>query len=153
MSATPATGARADASASRMGLLVFGLLVIASFAAFFLAQRLKHIPTAVQDLKFDSVFYPRGGGAPRNEPISFEIERPDRVTVKIIDAKGATVATLASGLQLNAYEPITRHWDGRRGSLGHAGALAPAGPYRVVVLLAERKFEVRSPSSLQLIGP
>jgi hypothetical protein len=154
VSAAPATDTPAGAHAGRMGLMVFGLLVVASFAAFFLAQRLKHIPTAVQDLKFDSVFYPRGGGAPRSEPISFEIERADRVTVKIIDANGETVATLLSGFKLGPYEPITRHWDGRRGSPGHPGALAPRGEYRVVVLLAERKFEVRSPSTVQLqTGP
>ena len=150
MSAAPATDAPAGANAGRMGLMVFGLLVVASFAAFFLAQRLKHIPTAVQDLKFDSVFYPRGGGAPRSEPISFQIERADRVTVRIIDAKGETVATLLSAFKLGSYEPVTRHWDGRRGSPGHPGALAPPGEYRVVVLLAARKVEVRSPSSVQL---
>lgn len=148
-SVTDAPGAAAPAG--RLGVLVFAMLVFASFAAFFLAQRLKHIPTAVQELKFDAAFYPQGGGAPVSEPISFEIERRDLVTVRIINAKGATVATLASSVQLGAYSLYTLHWSGRRGSPGHFAALAPRGEYRVLILLAHRKVELRSPSSVELV--
>ncbi len=151
MSAASVSDAPRDAPAGRLGALVFAALVIASLAAFFLAQRLKHIPTAVQELKFDAAFYPQGGGAPASEPIFFEIERDDLVTVRIVNAKGATVATLAREHKLDAYSPYTLHWSGRRGSPGHFGALAPRGEYRVLILLAHRKVQLRSPSSVELV--
>jgi hypothetical protein len=137
--------------AGRLGVIVFALLVLASFAAFFLAQRLKHIPTAVQQLKLDAAFYPEGGGSPPSEPISFEIERQDDVTVRILSAKGATVATLASDQPLVAYKAWKSSWDGRYGRPGHWGALAPRGEYQVQVLLSKRKAEVRSSTWLQLV--
>lgn len=151
MSAASVTEAPGGAPAGRLGVLVFAVLVIASFAAFFLAQRLKHIPTAVQELRFDPAFYPQGGGAPASEPISFEIEREDLVTVAIIDAKGATVATLARDRRLGAYSLCKLQWSGRRGSPGRLGALAPRGEYRVLILLAHRKVQLRSPSSVELV--
>lgn len=155
MSATSATEAPAERDVRRLGTLVFGALVLAAFAAFFVAQRLKHIPTAVQALKFDAVFFPGGGGAPSREPISFEIERPDRVTVKILDARGGDVATLARQHPLGAYQIYSLSWDGRRGAPdlagSPAGSPAPAGEYRVLIVLAKRKVEIRSPSGVQLI--
>jgi hypothetical protein len=136
-------------------VLVFVLLVLSSFAAFFVAQRLKHIPTAVQQLKFDPAFYPAGGGVPRVEPISFEIERGDRVTVEILYPNGRVAATLAARRPLAAYEPLSLRWNGRlgaaRGGGPPDGPPAPQGEYRVRLLLAKRKLEVRAPSSIELI--
>jgi hypothetical protein len=155
VSATPATEAPAERNVRSLGTLVFGALVLASVAAFFVAQRLKHIPTAVQALRFDAAFFPDGGGAPPREPISFEIERSDRVTVEILDAKGDDVATLARGRPLGAYQTYSLSWDGRRGAPGPAGqpagSPAPSGEYRVLIVLAKRKVEIRSPSRVQLI--
>lgn len=155
MSAAPATHARADRPAGRLGVLVFAVLVIASFGAFFVAQRLKHIPTAVQQLKLDSAFYPEGGGVPASEPISFQIEREDLVTVRILDAKGALVATLVSRHPLRAYTTYETSWNGLRGAAGPqgrpAGSPASRGEYRVQVLLAHRKVEVRSPTMVRLV--
>lgn len=155
MSAAPATHARADRPPGRLGVLVFAVLVIASFAAFFVAQRLKHIPTAVQQLKLDSAFYPEGGGVPASEPISFQIERADLVTVRILDAKGAVVATLVSRRPLRAYTTYRVTWNGLRGAPGPqgqpAGSPAAQGEYRVQVLLAHRKVEVRSPTMVRLV--
>jgi hypothetical protein len=151
----PPAQATTLAPAGALGVLVFALLVLYSFAAFFIAQRLKHIPTAVQDLRFDPAFYPEGGGVPRTEPISFEIERPDEVTVKILYPNGGTAATLASRRRLIAYTPLHLQWNGRRGMASAAGLPqgppAPRGEYRVRVLLAKRRLEVRSPSSIELI--
>lgn len=145
----------AEAPARRLGAFLFAALVIASFAAFFLAQRLKHIPTAVQQLKFDAAFYPQGGGAPAREPISFEIERADRVTVQILDAKGAPVATLLRESPRRAYTPIETYWNGRRGGSTAGGqglgALAPRGEYRVRIALSRRKLRVRSPLGIELV--
>lgn len=155
MSVAAATQTSAGRQAGRLGVLVFVVLVLASFAAFFVAQRLKHIPTAVQQLRIDAAFYPEGGGAPRSEPISFQIERPDHVTVRILDAKGAVVATLISEHELLAYTTYSVSWNGLRGAPGPqgqpAGSPAPRGEYRVQVILAHRKVEVRSPTMVELV--
>lgn len=145
-----------QALAGRLGVLVFAALALASFAAFFLAQRLKHIPTAVQELRFDPAFYPEGGGVPMREPISFEIERADRVSVEILDTGGARIAMLARERALLAYTPLKLFWNGRKGTWsrargGPSGAPAPDGEYRVRVKLAQRGLEVRSPNSVELV--
>jgi hypothetical protein len=140
----------------RLGAAVFALLVVASFAGFFVAQRLKHVPTAVQQLYTDQFFYPAGGGEPRTEAISFEIERQDLVTVEIINLAGADVATLKRRYPLAAYKTLDVAWNGRRGAHGD-GRRRPLGPpahegeYRVRVILEHRKFETRSPTSFKLI--
>lgn len=149
------TEASVERPALRLGVAVFWALSLASFAAFFLAQRLKHTPTAVQQLKFDAAFYPQGGGNPAREAISFEIERRDLVTVRILNAAGAPIATLARERPLRAYTPSHLYWNGRRGAPTGGGApfgpLAAAGEYRVAVSLARRKVEVRSPSGIELV--
>lgn len=156
MSGAFVTKASVERPAGRLGAVVFGALALASFAAFFLAQRLKHTPTAVQQLKFDAAFYPQGGGTPAREPISFEIERRDLVTVRILDASGAPIATLARRRPLGAYKPFHLYWNGRRsastGGAAPAGPLAAVGEYRVAVSLARRKVEVRSPSGIELMS-
>lgn len=135
---------------------VFAALVIASFAGFFLAQRLKHIPTAVQSFYIDPGFRPEGGPPPHREAISFEIERADRVTVEIIDQSGADVATLTREHRLAAYQTMKLAWSGRRGAHGDGrrrpvGPPARAGEYRVRIILARRKFETLSPTAFALI--
>lgn len=156
MSGAAVTEASAGRPAGRLGVAVFWALALASFAAFFLAQRLKHTPTAVQQLKFDAAFYPHGGGTPAREAISFEIEREDLVTVRILNAGGAPVATLARERPLRAYTLSHMYWNGRRGSStgvsGPSGAFAAMGEYRVAVSLARRKVEVRSPSGIELVS-
>lgn len=157
MSVAPATDVHAGRPPARLGVVIFAALVVASFAAFFVAQRLKHIPTAVQQLKLDSAFYPEGGGVPASEPISFQIEREDLVTVRILDAKGTVVATLVSKHPLRAYTTYKVSWNGLRGAPGPqgrpAGSPASPGEYRVAVLLVHRKVEVRSPTMVRLVRP
>lgn len=146
--------AAADPTVRRLGSAIFALLVVASFAAFFVAQRLKHVPTAVQQLYTDQFFYPSGGGAPRSEGISFQIERPDLVTVEIINLAGADVATLKQGYRLSAYRTLSVSWNGRLGAGRKGrpvGAPAHEGEYRVRVVLKHRKFETQSPTSFKLI--
>lgn len=135
---------------------MFALLVLASFGAFFLAQRLKHIPTAVQSFYIDPQFHPEGGPAPHREAISFQIERDDRVTVQVVSASGTDVATLARARSFPAHTTINLHWNGRYGkhrdgARRPAGPPAPAGEYRVRVFLLHRHFEVFSPTSFALV--
>jgi len=149
---------------------VFALLVAACFGAFFLTQRLKHTPTAVQRFERTPTFSPRSAtGERREEHISFKLARADSVTVSIVDSNLNVVATLVRSYPLPRYKQFSLRWNGRRGAArsyrtvisenGHrsllpqtAGPLAPPGEYRVRVELERQGREVLSPWSFTLRG-
>jgi hypothetical protein len=151
----------------RPAQVVFALLILACFAAFFLTQRLKHTPTAVQEFKLTPFFSPRPAGRVKQERISFKLAKADAVTVTVIDSKGDQVATLLRGYPVARYKPFSLHWNGRQGTArgytllegpderrilvpSNRGRLAPAGEYRVRVTLREQGRSVLSPRSFTL---
>jgi hypothetical protein len=158
-------------SGERAGRIVFTLLVVACFVAFFATQRLKHTPTAVQSFKLTPFFSPTPAGHIKAERISFKLARADTVTVTVIDSKGDTVATLVRDRSVRRYKQLSLRWSGREGnargytvtSSAHgrgsilvpviAGRPAPAGEYRVRVRLREQNREVLSPRSFTLVRP
>jgi hypothetical protein len=163
-------GGTPPARAEPLGTIVFGLLVAACFAAFFLTQRLKHTPTAVQRFQLTTSFSPVPSGKLKQERISFKLARADEVTVSIIDTKGDVVATLVRDFPVPRYKQFSLRWNGHRGTArrhrlvrspgGHVsllaenrGRLAPAGEYRVQVSLHKQARTVRSPRSFALVLP
>jgi len=162
----------ADADRSigdRPAQVVFALLVLACFVAFFITQRLKHTPTAVQSFKLTPFFSPTPAGHIKAERISFKLAKADEVTVTIIKPGGAVIATLVQDLPVARYKPLSLRWNGRLGTAhryavlqgadGHAillpatdGAPAAAGEYRVRVSLRQQGRTVESPRSFTLIA-
>jgi hypothetical protein len=157
-------------SFDRSASTVFALLVIACFVAFFLTQRLKHTPTAVQLFKLTPFFSPTPAGHIKAERISFRLAHDDYATVTIEDSAGTVVATLVRGLPVARYKALSLRWTGRRGTahgyalLGGAtgrtilqprlsGPVAPAGVYRVRVSLRRQHRSVQSPRSFTLVRP
>jgi len=149
---------------------VFALLVVACFAAFFLTQRLKHTPTAVQVFKLTTRFSPTPVGKIKQERISFRLAKADEVTVSIVDSAGAEVARLLHDHPVEAYKQLSLRWTGRLGTAhGYAlvpgpngrgavlrwtaGGPAPAGEYRVRVTLRKQARSVLSPRSFTLVRP
>jgi hypothetical protein len=150
---------------------VFGLLVLACLAAFFVTQRLKHTPTAVQRFKMTPSFSPTPGGPLKEESISFRIAHSDAVTVTIINAKGDDVATLVRDYPVVRYKRFSLRWNGRLGAArgyslialtpsttkrfaivpANEGKVAPAGEYRVRVALRKQDRSVLSPASFTLV--
>jgi hypothetical protein len=147
--------------------IVFALLVVACFGAFFVTQRLKHSPTAVQRFELTPRFVPTMGGALSQERISFKLARADEVTVTIVDSSGNTVATLVRDHAVPRYKQISLRWNGREGvasgyALSHSpdgtpilaafnrGRLAPAGEYRVHVALRAQDRQLLSPRTFEL---
>jgi len=128
---------------------VFALLVIASFAAFGLTQRLKHTPTALQGIYLSASFTPGARGWLGREHISFRIKSDDRVRVTVIDSQGDTVRTLTHARPLKRYRRVYLTWDGHIAG----GRTAPAGAYRIRVTLLREGHEVLSPGSFQLNAP
>lgn len=174
MSEAAAESAGAEAHGDTTGedtlaRVVFGLLVIACFAAFFVTQRLKHTPTAVQRFERTPSFSP-SGPAPHNlEEISFKLATADEVTVAIVDSSANTIATLVRDRPVARYKQFSLRWNGRRGTARrysqirtpsgravlvaeNAGALAPPGEYRVRVGLRRQDRTVLSPWSFTLVG-
>jgi hypothetical protein len=164
-------GEEDEQGAERVGRIVFALLVLACFVAFFVTQRLKHTPTAVQSFKLTPFFSPTPLGHIKAERISFKLARADEVTVTVIDSSGDTVATLVRGRSVPRYKQLSLRWSGHEGT-AHAytvalsadglskivtpvtlGKLAPAGEYRVRVRLREQNREVLSPRSFTLVRP
>lgn len=148
---------------------VFGVLVLACFAAFFITQRLKHTPTFVQRFERTPSFTPSGPPPGNLEQISFKLAGADEVTVDIIDAKGNVVATLVRDRPVARYKQFSLRWNGRRGTAHHYhqltsasgrailvpvnnGSLAPPGEYRVRVSLRSHGGSVLSPFSFTLVG-
>ena len=149
--------------------IVFALLVVACFVAFFLTQRLKHTPTVVQAFKLTPRFAPATSGEGKLEKISFRLAHSDRVTVAIVDSSGSDVATLLRDLPVVRYKQLSLRWTGREGSArGYAlvpgpngrhaleprirGRLAPAGEYRVRVSLRKQHRTVLSPRTFALVA-
>ena len=153
-----------------LGRIVFAVLVVACFGAFFLTQRLKHTPTVVQTPRLAPYFSPYPGGHVPLEAISFKLSSADRVTVTIIDSQGDSVATLLREFPVQRYKTLSLRWNGRRGvahgytvKLSESGAtkhliphlhgpLAKPGEYRVRVSFLHH-HAVNLPRSFRLVGP
>jgi hypothetical protein len=155
--AASGAGAQGAAEPARGGdplaRTVFAVLVLACFLAFFLTQRLKHTPTAVQEFKLDPYFSP--SGKHKVERISFKVAHAERITVQVLDtASGDVIATLVRNYAAPRYKIISLRWNGHRGvahtiRTGHTasgrvvlspvntGALAPGAEYRVKVVREE----------------
>jgi flagellar hook assembly protein FlgD len=126
----------------RAPIIIFGVLVAATFAAFFVAQRLKNAPSVVQSLKISTgstvkgdppIFSPNGDGRRERAHITFRLKKADDVTVHIINTDGDVVRTLMDR-HLGAYQQIipSLSWDGRDDD----GQLVPDGRYRISITLA-----------------
>ncbi|HWH12023.1 MAG TPA: FlgD immunoglobulin-like domain containing protein [Solirubrobacteraceae bacterium] len=109
--------------------MVFGLLVLATFAAFFVTQRLKHSPPLVQAVT--AVPYISGAVHHTSAAITFKIKQADRVSVAVLAPDGRVVDTLVSDRRMPAYQQQGFRWYGDTAS----GAPAPDGLYTVRVQL------------------
>jgi hypothetical protein len=161
---------RRENGGDRLAQLVFGLLVLACFAALIVTQRLKHTPTVVQAFKMTNVIAPASSGESREEHISFKLAKADVVTVTIVSSSGDEVATLVHDLPVGRYKTLSLRWNGRGGTAhgyrvlrradgyttllpANRGRLAAPGEYSVRVSLSEQDRLVTSPRSFKLVGP
>jgi hypothetical protein len=157
-------------SPGRLAAGVFVLLVLACFVAFFITQRVKHTPTAVQRFELTRSLTPGSSGPGDEEHISFKLAKADEVTVAIVNSAGATVATLLRDHPVLRYKQLSLRWNGRTGTAtryatlrladGHTillpandGKIARAGEYRIRVSLRSQDRTILSPRSFTLVGP
>jgi hypothetical protein len=120
---------------------VFVLLVGATFAAFFAAQRIKGEPAVAQVVSLVRVFSPDGDG--RKDVNDFEVRLRERseISVDVVDSAGAAVRRLADGATVGPDRPLELSWDGRT----DAGRRVPDGRYRVRVTLRRQGRSVIVP--------
>jgi len=140
--------------------VIFAVLVVATFAAFFVAQRLKHTPTVLQRVHGPLLFSPNGDGRKDTLVVSFELKRADAVSVDVLDRGANPVASLLSDRSVRAHRAVTVRWNGRT----EAGARAPDGAYRIRVTLRDEgrtvsirhryRLDTRPPAPLvTAVGP
>ena len=142
--------------ASRVAPAAFGLLVVATFAAFFVAQRIKSTPSIIQQLQFNTfdkqgssgvVFSPNGDGRRDRVRIGFMLKKADHVTLTILNAGGDPVRTLVSDRALGAFKRLGLPgvpWDGRDDD----NKLVPDGRYRLRVTLRDQGRSIISTRSI-----
>lgn len=124
---------------SRLPVAAFSLLVVATVAAFFIAQHLKvttpllagfprPVPGVINPVDGRSC----GGMDDRRMTISFYLlNRADDVDVYVVDANGSIVRTLASNVHMAIKKRMLFVWNGREDD----GSVAPEGTYYVRVAL------------------
>jgi hypothetical protein len=144
-------GSAVHDGAGPLGAIVFGLLVVACFGAFFITQRLKHTPTPVQKITMYNAFSPTPFGRHKQERLSFRIAKADDVTLAVVnDTTNAVVAMLLRDRPIGRYHQFRLAWNGRTGLFAR-GPLAPQGDYRLRFFLRGQNRTVYSPRTFRLV--
>jgi hypothetical protein len=117
---------------TRVARIVFALVVVATFGAFLVAQRLKHQPSVVQSFHLvHREFSPNADSRFDRLHLNFMIKQSDDVTVDVVDRQGDAIRRLAEDRSLRALHALRLTWDGT----DDAHAMAPEGVYRLRVML------------------
>jgi flagellar hook assembly protein FlgD len=125
--------------------LTFLALVVATFGAFFVTQRLKRTPPPVNSVSATRLFSPnQDGRGDERARVGFTIKKDDDVTVDVIDADGDRVRRIADDRGLRAYRRLSLQWDGRT----DGGRRVPDGTYRYRVALRREGRTVTLPYSV-----
>jgi hypothetical protein len=123
--------------------IVFGLLVVATVAAFAWSQRLKRDPLVLDRVSFLVVprvhpkapparaFTPNGDCRFDRIRIRFRVTQSDRANVQVVKPGGKLVVTLARDTYLKRYRFHTFYWGGRVRNDG----IAVPGRYKLRVKL------------------
>lgn len=126
--------------------IAFAALIVATFAAFFITQRLKREPGALGQVRATPFFSPNQDGRFDRARIGFLLKEPDDVTVTVVDRDDQPIRRLARNEPLEAYRQLRLAWDGR----DDAGRRAPDGTYRVRVGLRRQGRSVLLPRNIDL---
>jgi flagellar hook assembly protein FlgD len=131
---------------SRLTAGVFAVLVIATFGAFFVAQRLKNAPPVLGQIGVRGVFSPNGDGRFDVTRLTFRVKETDDVSVSVLNADGDEVRDLLGGRHVTKGTLVRLKWDGRTDD----GTRAPDGRYRYRITLQHEGRSVLLASSVRL---
>jgi hypothetical protein len=122
--------------ATLISRVVFALLVLATFTAFFAAQRLKRTDPLVYSVNVKKYVSPNNDDLRDRARLRFRTKKADAVTVDIVDRNGTVVRTLADRKELRA-GVHNFQWNGRYAAVGdQMGVPVPDGAYRVRIAMA-----------------
>ncbi len=110
--------------------VVFGLLVVATFTAFFVAQRLKRTEPLVYAVQMGKFVSPNDDDRRERVSLRFRTKKADVATVQVIGGDGLSVRTLARQRPLRAGSHLFS-WNGRDA----AGRPVPDGAYAVRITM------------------
>jgi hypothetical protein len=128
---------------SRLARAVFIVLVGATIAAFFTAQRLKGEPAVAKVRSLAPVFSPNGDHVRDVNRFFIELRERSDISVDVVDAEGVAVRRLVDNATVGPEQPLNLQWDGRT----DAGKRVPDGRYRVRVTLRREGRSVTVPRS------
>jgi flagellar hook assembly protein FlgD len=131
---------------NRLAAGVFGVLVVATFGAFFLAQRLKNSPPVLGEIGVRPLFSPNGDGRLDVTRVSFRVKETDDITVAVLDQAGDEVRVLTENRHVHRRELVRLKWNGRTDD----GRRAPDGRYRYRVTLRRQGRSVKLATSVRL---
>ncbi len=150
MTASPRQRGRGTPLISR---LVFGGLVVATLAAFFISQHLKVTTPFITGVSPPSpaAIDPSGPSGCRSTKVSFSLlHHVDNVDVDVVNQSDATVSALARGIFMRKKETRSFTWDGRNS----AGQPAAPGTYffRVYLIHQGRSIQIPQPVSVKSLS-
>lgn len=126
--------------------VVFGLLVVATVAAFAYAQRVKRDPLLVDRVqiggKKSNAFTPPCGRI----KLKFRTTTSNDGTVEVIRPGGEIVAKLARHTFLKRYSYHTFFWNG----MNESGVVQPPGRYKLRVILEDEERSLTAPGTIRL---
>lgn len=131
--------------------VAFGVLVLATMAAFVVAQHLKRTPPILLHAAVrPGHISPDGDGIQDSARVGFQVKRSDEATVTVVDAGGDTVRLLGRRAA-HPGVPVRLVWDGRTDT----GRRAGDGLYRVRVDLrrAGRSITIPGRVSVDTVPP
>jgi hypothetical protein len=113
--------------------ITFVVLVLATFAAFFVAQRLKSEPPVISVPQIAKFFSPNGDGNKDVNRIAVVLKVADDATVDVVNLDGDRVRRLVDSVPMRPNRWLRMEWDGK----GDDGAVVPDGQYRLRVALRD----------------
>jgi flagellar hook assembly protein FlgD len=120
---------------------VFVVLIGATFAAFFAAQRIKGEPAVAKVRSLDRVFSPNRDGTRDVNEFQVALREAGRISVDVVDDGGNAVRRLADDASVTPSTPLPLRWDGRT----EAGTRVRDGRYRMRVTLRREGRSVIPP--------
>ena len=131
---------------NRLAAGVFGVLVVATFGAFFLAQRLKNSPPVVGEIGVFPYFSPNNDGRFDKARLTFRPKQTDDISVAVLNSSDDEVRRLTDNRHVHAGQLVRLLWDGRADD----GRLAADGRYRYRITLRRQGRSVKLAKSVRL---
>lgn len=131
--------------------VVFGLLVLATLAAFAWSQRLKRDPLVIDRVTIGTpqspAFTPNRDCRFDRIRIRFRMTQSDDAMVQVVKPGGKLVITLARDRFLKRYRFFTFYWDGRS---RYGDRSAPPGRYKLRVKMLGQDRVLVPPGTIRL---